>query len=347
MNKTYSYVASHSYQFFQNNLTGTITSKIKGINDGFQEIHNALEYQVSKPVLTTIVTGIGLACVNLQIFLVVISFAIIQGSVSVFFGKKLNVIETTKENIWHKIMGYMADNISNIFTISSYAKKQYEAYKINELYEKNYKPMALKWCMVDFIMSCLQALIYVTFIALLFIYMIYLKNNGDISVGDIAFIMAMAYVFIDNMWVAINTIKDFSHTIARFRSAFSILQIPQDIIDTPNAVKLKVSQGEINFKNLCFNYENNRTIFNNLNLHIKCAEKVGIVGKTGAGKSTLISLLLKNFKLTSGDIIIDNQSICDVSSDSLRSQIALIPQDIMLFHRSIGENIGYAKDNFK
>lgn len=80
-------------------------------------------------------------------------------------------------------------------------------------------------------------------------------------------------------------------------------------------------------------------------MHIKAGEKVGIVGHSGSGKSTLIALLLKNFKAGIGDIIIDNQSIYDTSSDSLREQISLIPQDIMLFHHSVGENIGYAKEN--
>jgi ATP-binding cassette subfamily B protein len=80
-----------------------------------------------------------------------------------------------------------------------------------------------------------------------------------------------------------------------------------------------------------------------MNLTIKPGQKVGLVGHSGAGKSTLIALLLKNFALKSGEIEIDGQSINNVTSDSLRSQISLIPQDIMLFHRSIGENIGYAR----
>ncbi len=345
MNKVYDYVSNHSYQFFLNNLAGTIISKVKGINDGCQEITTALEFQVSKPVLTTIATGIGLACISWKIFLAVIVFAIVQGSISVFFGKKLNTIETDKQNTWHKIIGYISDNIMNIFTISSYAKKQYEAFKINERYEKSYKPLALEWCRVDFIMSCITALTYILFIALLFLYMIYLRNNGDISIGDIAFTLSVAYIFLDNMWGAINAVKDFSHIIARFKSAFTIMQMPQDTIDIPDAVALKVSAGEIIFKNLCFHYENHHAIFSNLNIHIKAGEKIGIVGHSGAGKSTLISLLLKNFKMVSGDIIIDGQSINDVSSDSLHEQISLIPQDIMLFHRSIGENIGYAKEN--
>jgi ATP-binding cassette subfamily B protein len=147
------------------------------------------------------------------------------------------------------------------------------------------------------------------------------------------------------MWSAIIAVKDFFHTLARFVSSFSIMQIPQDIIDTPHAVELQVLAGEIIFKNVCFGYPNCEAIFNNLNLQIKAGEKVGIVGYSGAGKSTLISLLLKNFSSLSGDIIIDKQSIYSVSSDSLRAQIALIPQDILLFHRTIRENIGYAKAN--
>ena len=346
MNKVYDYVSNHSYQFFQNNLTGTIISKVKGINDGCQKIHNGLEFQVSKPVLVTIFTGIGLAIASLQIFVVVMIFSIIQGSVAVFWGKKLNRIENEKEDSWHKIIGHISDNITNIFTIFSYATKQKEAQAISDRYDKTYKPAALEWCRVDFIMSVLMTAIHWTFMISLFVYMIHLRNKGNIGVGDIAFIMSLTYIFIDAMWQSINAVKDFSHTIAAFKSSFSIMQIPQEIIDKPNASELKISKGEIVFKNISFGYEKEGLhTLKNLNLHIKAGEKIGLVGYSGAGKSTLVSLLLKNFKIGSGDILIDGQSIYDVTSDSLRSQIALIPQDTMLFHRSIGENIGYAKEN--
>lgn len=119
----------------------------------------------------------------------------------------------------------------------------------------------------------------------------------------------------------------------------------------------------IHFKNIDFSYTKTNQVFEGLNLQIAKWQKVGIVGHSGAGKSTLINLLLKNFAITnynywdraaqdgnvssdeSGDILINNQSIYDVSSDSLRAHIALIPQDIILFHRSIIENIAYAKQN--
>lgn len=118
----------------------------------------------------------------------------------------------------------------------------------------------------------------------------------------------------------------------------------------------------IHFKNVDFAYTKTNKVFDGLNMQIAKWEKVGIVGHSGAGKSTLINLLLKNFAITNyeywnrsahegvssnkgGDILINNQSIYDVSSDSLRAHISLIPQDIMLFHRSILENIAYAKSN--
>jgi ATP-binding cassette subfamily B protein len=119
----------------------------------------------------------------------------------------------------------------------------------------------------------------------------------------------------------------------------------------------------IHFKNIEFSYTNTNKVFDGLNLQIAKWQKIGIVGHSGAGKSTIVNLLLKNFAIANykhwdrvaneasvsnhedGDILINNQSIYDVSSDSLRAQISLIPQDIMLFHRSIFENISYAKQN--
>ncbi|HJD66388.1 MAG TPA: ATP-binding cassette domain-containing protein [Rickettsia endosymbiont of Bembidion nr. Transversale] len=190
-----------------------------------------------------------------------------------------------------------------------------------------------------------MSLVYWVYLIGIFIYVIHLRNLGEISIGDIAFIMSLTFLFAESSWQATMAVKDFLEVIAAFRSAFTIMKITQNMIDKENAAELKISKGEIIFKDVSFSYKDNSSVFKNLNLSIKAGEKVGIVGHSGGGKSTLIALLLKNFKAGKGDIIIYNQSIYNTSSDSLRSQISLIPQDIMLFHRSIGENIGYAKEN--
>ncbi len=179
----------------------------------------------------------------------------------------------------------------------------------------------------------------------LLLYMIHLRRAGAVTVGDFMFVMTVTYFLVDNIWNLVSQVSDFASKLGDFKSSFSVLRTPQELIDKPDARDLKVLKGEIIFKDISFKYESGEQIFHKLNLHIKAGEKVGLVGYSGAGKSTLVALLLKNFKINGGDILIDNQTIYDVSSDSLRAQIAVIPQDTMLFHRSIGENIGYAKEN--
>lgn len=334
-----------SYTFFQNNLSGSIVGKIKGIGDNYFKIHQALEFQLSKPLLITLFSGISLAFTNIKIFLFILVFTAIYSPIAFRFFTKLAKMEQAKQDSWYHLFGTVADRIANIFTIFSFATKQRELQKIQDYYDKVHNPIVIKYYKYDLIISIILCLFYWVFLISLFFYVIYMRNNGEISIGDIAFVMSLTFLFTENSWHTTMEIKDFLEDVAAFRAAFSIMQISQDTIDKPHSTELKISKGEIVFHNLSFNYANNRNVLKNLNLYIKAGEKIGIVGHSGVGKSTLISLLLKNFKATNGDIIIDSQSIYDISSDSLRSQISLIPQDIMLFHRSVGENIGYAGDN--
>jgi ATP-binding cassette subfamily B protein len=270
---------------------------------------------------------------------------VIYSPVAFHFFNKLAKIEQKKQDSWYYLFGTVADRISNIFTIFSFATKWQELRKIKDYYDNIHNPLVIKFYRYDLIISIILALFYWIFLIFLFFYVIYMRNNGEISIGDIAFVMSLTFLFTENSWHTTMEIKGFLEDIAAFRSAFSIMQVPQDTIDTPGAPKLKISKGNIIFKNLSFNYQDTSYIFKDLNLSIKAGQKVGIVGHSGAGKSTLIALLLKNFKATDGDIIIDNQSLYKTSSESLRTQVSLIPQDILLFHRSIGDNIGYAKEN--
>ena len=345
MDKICNHCFNLPYVYFQNNLSGSVVGKIRGIGDNYYKMHQALEYKLSTSILSTIFSGIVLANTNIKIFFAIIAFTAVYLPLSLKFFTKLAKMEQARQDAWYNLFGNVADCISNIFTIFSFAAKKRELNKINDYYYNVHNPLAIKYYKYDFIVSIILALVYWVYLIGIFVYVIHLRNLGEISIGDIAFVMSLTFLFAENSWHATMAIKSFLEVIAAFRSAFTIMQIPQDTIDKEDAADLKISKGEIIFKEIEFAYKDSSNIFKSLNLHIKAGEKVGIVGHSGGGKSTLIALLLKNFKASNGDIIIDNQSIYDSSSDSLRSQISLIPQDIMLFHRSIGENIGYAKEN--
>ncbi|MBP9791636.1 MAG: ATP-binding cassette domain-containing protein [Rickettsiales bacterium] len=126
------------------------------------------------------------------------------------------------------------------------------------------------------------------------------------------------------------------------QASLDIINKPHELRDKTKAITLEVKTPSIEYQNIYF-YYNHNLIFENLNIKIASGEKVGIVGHSGAGKSSLVNLLLKYFHPSAGSILIDNQSIENVTQDSLRHNIAMIPQDIMLFHDSIMENIRYSK----
>lgn len=341
--KSYDYIQNHSYHFFQNTHSGTIISKIKGILAGYNNFWFAFHHQIAIPFLEILVVIISLWFVNSQLFFFMFFWCILI--FSVMFKMSLNVsklaVKTTDSQ--HQAMGFVADNITNISSLFSFASRKRELNKIrnfliNDTAQKDYTQIRY-----EIKLAFVGVILYASMLILLFIFMIHLRRISAITIGDFVFVMTVTFFVVENIWQLVSKVGDFLGKMGDFKSSFSILQIPQDVIDRKDVKDLKVSRGEIIFRDISFAYKEDKKIFSHLNIHIKSGEKVGLVGYSGAGKSTIVSLLLKNFKANQGDILIDDQSIYDVSSDSLRLQIALIPQDTLLFHRSIKENISYAK----
>lgn len=171
-------------------------------------------------------------------------------------------------------------------------------------------------------------------------FMIFYWMMGKISTGEVV----QLFYTVWNVSLVMLRIGDmapeFFQALGIATQALSIMQDPQDLGDRPNTQELQISTGEIVFDNVDFHY-GEKKLFRNKHVRIRGKEKVGLVGFTGAGKSTFINLILRFFPLDSGKILIDEQEIAAVSLESLRRQIALIPQDPILFHRTLRENISY------
>ena len=344
--KAYDYIQNHSYQFFQNIHSGSIVSKIKGIEAGYNNLWFGVHHRLANPMLEILVTIIALAFINLQLFVFMAIWCCVFFPVMLGMSLKVSKLAKATTDSHHEAMGFIADNITNIFSLFSFASRRQELKKIDKFLNDDRAKKDYAWIRYELKMAFVGIAFYATMLVSLLLFMIHLRRINAITIGDFVFVMTVTFFVVDNIWKLTSEIGDFLGKIGDLKSSFSVLQISQEIIDRSNASTLKIHKGEIVFKDVSFGYEKEGLhTLKNLNLHIKAGQKIGLVGYSGAGKSTLVSLLLKNFKIGSGDILIDSQSIYDVSSDSLRSQIALIPQDTMLFHRSIGENIGYAKES--
>jgi ATP-binding cassette subfamily B protein len=166
--------------------------------------------------------------------------------------------------------------------------------------------------------------------------------QGVISTGEVIQIFNTTWNVIMVLWFAGETIPQFFQSVGIATQALSVMNDPQDVLDKAAAVPLSVEKGEIVFENVSF-YYGEKQLFENKDVYIKAGEKVGLVGYSGAGKSTFVNLILRFYPVEKGRILIDGQNIADVTLESLRSQVTLIPQDPLLFHRSLEDNIRYGR----
>lgn len=330
------------YDFFQNQIAGSLTSKI---NDAFQHLPH-LMFTMINPFgyffLLIIISLVLLASVS-PIF--AISMAIWVGLffvVTFFSMKKSVLINANYAKEKSKIIGVAADYLSNMISVKLFANRKFELSRFIKL-QKQFIAIAERggfyhtWLYT--FLGILTSFYAVGFVAVLILG----YQNGYVSPGDFALVIMTNFNIINTLFQLSHTLRDFVANWGAVDQAILLLESYVLHIDKPDANTLKVPKGQITFKNVKFHYKGTEPLFQNKSIEIKAGQKVGLVGYSGGGKSTFVNLILRLFNVNEGAILIDGQNICDVTQDSLRSAIAMIPQDPSLFHRSFMDNIRYGR----
>lgn len=340
---SYNYVQTHSFLFFQNNFTGSVSSKIKGILDGYEKIWSEMHRGMLQNILGVVINLIALSIVNINIGILIFVWAIIYIPLMNILSKKLNYFSSEVTESSYRIIGGISDKITNILSLFSFSTRKHELESLKKDMRHDFIPKEVKLIKQHALISVVGTILYlIKFLVILF-YMIHLRMENIISIGSFAFVFALVLHIADNIWHTTVQLQDLAKALGNFKSSMSILRVPHDNVDKKYAKDIVVKSPKIEFKNVNFQYDKYQHVFADFNLKIKSGEKIGLVGHSGAGKSSLINLLVRYFNATSGNITIDDQDIGSVTQDSLRDHIAIIPQDISLFHRTLMDNIRYGK----
>lgn len=339
--EVYEHVQRNPYHFFQNTQTGSITSKIKGILDGYDSFWAAMHHDFVPKVANAVILTALLSIVNMKISAFVALWAICFTAIMYWLSTIMHTLSFAHAKTRHTIFGLIADNVSNILTIFSFSARKIELNRLNQEVKHNFIPTQIKVYKFNFFSHIIAAILYWIMLISLFLFMIHLRKTNQATSGDLVFVMGLVFKISSDLWQIIHRMQDFMKNMGDLKSSFELLKAPQEPSEQENSERLVVTRPSIEFNNINFAYETGKPLFSGLNLTIKPGEKVGLVGLSGAGKSTLISLLLKYFKIDDGQILIDNQNISHYSGDAIRKHISIIPQDILLFHRSLLDNIRY------
>lgn len=331
-------IMSYPYSFFQNTASGSLVSKIKGLVDGYNDLWNQLYYGISYWTLASITTAGSIFLINVRLGFIVLIWSLFYISVSYFFASKINILSNAQNNIKHKVFGKLADILSNFQAVKLFATRYNESNLLKHYMSSDYIPAEQKTTRYKIVSAVIKDLLSIGIIAVVIIYAIKLRQANLISVGDFVFVFGMIFQFQDNLW---HLMQEFNYVADKVGDLNSSLSIYDECTNEYSGQETIISKlPEIHFNNLHFSYAD-KAVFSGLNLKLKPGEKLGLVGYTGSGKTTLINLLLKMFSPLAGEITINGINIANIDNDSLRRQIAVMPQDISLFHRSLLENITY------
>lgn len=335
------YTMGHSHSYFQDNFAGAIARKISEVAESALRLHDIIRFQIWYALIQITTSLTYMLYANVIYGLAFIAFII---AVTVPVVLRLPRIRQRSFRYSEQralVTGIIVDMLSNIPAVKSFASLPHEVdvhgQIANEERTRASKVIRSMVQLEDMRRICLVILGGgMTTLAC------YGWSRGWITVGEASSISTLSLMLTGTVWMLGGAMVQLVDEAGYITDALRITTRPHAITDKPDAKKIEISKGLIEFRDVCFSFSGH-PIFNPLNMSIQGGEKIAIVGPSGSGKSTFVSCLLRLYDLEDGAILIDGQSIADVTQDSLHDAIAVIPQDTSLFHRSLMENIRYGR----
>ncbi len=242
-----------------------------------------------------------------------------------------------------RVSAVMVDSISNYLTVKTFAKEEYEIDRFDKVSTYRKKKRIATWILHSHY-NCVQALMMISLEILLIYFMIGWWAEGIFTAGDFFMFEIYILVLFRGLWDFGRRIQDIYEQLAYAKEMVNILEEKIEVEDISNAKTFQYKQGKIEFKNVSFKYsDGNRYLLKGFNLLINPGEKIALVGPSGGGKTTITKLLFRFHDINSGEILIDDQNIKDITQKSLREKISMVPQNPDMFHRTIAENITFGK----
>lgn len=335
-------IKHHDVVFFYNQLAGSVSSKIK---DAATLIPNMIYAVVDNYVRIglLIIVAIVLLATTHWLFSIAL-FLWVAFFLGVFWlnVKKMNALSEVTAECDAKVWGGIVDCLSNMVSVKYFSSSAYEAKILGKAQQAYNHGVLVKGRFLTPFYFWL-GMAFSSYIVVCLGILIYLYRLELITPGDFAFVFAINYEIIDQLFALTHTLRDFVNNWGTAEQALSILEVVPQVQDKPQAPPLVVTKREIAFQKVGFHYEGVEDLFEDKSITILPKQKVGLVGYSGGGKSTFVNLILRLYDVNAGRILLDSQDIREVTQDSLRSAISMIPQDPALFHRSLMENIRYGK----
>lgn len=338
----FDYLQKHSYSYFANNFSGSIVKKHKSFVNTFEQLTDQLFYEIIPGVVTVLIMIVVMGQLNALLGWSMFGWMVIFLFINWLFNKYKLRFDVQRSEAETATSGLLSDTVSNNINIKLFNGYLYESDSYGNLSEKLHKIRKFTWDMGAIFYGFQSLLMLILEVSVLY-FAVRLWQKDMLTVGDFVLIQSYLFTAMILVWDFGRVMMKIYERLAEAEEMTRILNMPHQIVDANKTRSLKVDKGEITFEDVSFKYEEGEYVVENFNLTVNPGQKVALVGLSGSGKSTLTKLLLRLYDVVGGKILVDGRNIAKVTQESLRNNISLVPQDPILFHRSLMENIRYGR----
>ncbi|MBI5456164.1 ABC transporter ATP-binding protein [Candidatus Kaiserbacteria bacterium] len=339
------YVTLHSRTYFSNRFAGSIANKIGHASSGMVDMVELLLWEFMELFVAVITSFFIAFFASPSIALIFLVWVIVVAVLNSYFAYKRTPLSAKAQQLETSLTGKTVDLLSNITAMQEYARRPFEIVRLKDAIDERRLAGLRNWWYGERVLVINNVL--QTFFGAAMLYTaIKLAMLGSISPGDVVLIITIIFRIEGLLQTLGSNLNKVSNVWGEIEESLNEIVEPHEIPDREDAIDLVVSEGKIDVNTISFAYEETQ-VFQHLSIHVEAGQRVGLVGRSGSGKSTLMRLLLHHHDIQGGSITIDDTDIAGVKQESLRRAISIVPQEPLLFHRTVLENIGYGKPNAK
>lgn len=336
----FKYLTGHPMRYFTEHFAGSLGNRISAAGQAAGALYGGLLWKIMPPCVDFLGAVIVLFTVHWQMAWALIAFVAVVAAIITLFGIRGRAKHQRFAAQSARVGGELVDVVSNVWTIKAFSARHRESQRLAREIGIEAQAQRRSWMYLEKARVIHDICLSIMAGGML-IWAIQLWIAGTVTAGDVVMVSALTFRILHGSRDLALALVDAVQQMSAIEETLQIIIQPHGLNDPEPPLAL--SRGDIQFKGVSFAYPDGRRVFENFNLHVPLGQKVGIVGQSGAGKSTLISLIQRLDDVSDGAILIDGQNISEVSQDSLRARMAVVPQEAALFNRSIRENIRYGR----
>ena len=336
----FNWLSKHSSGYFADRFAGSLATKVTNASNGVSDMLPKMLWNFF-PTFLQLFLSIGLAYVAKPLLAGLMGIWCLMFLIlNAVLVRKKAVLSEASSNAYTALKGQLVDIITNIRVVHQFAMLGKEKERALRFISDHQQKSVRSWRYSEGILLT-NNILQTGLLAGILLTAVWLHSQARITLGDVVMVTGLTWGILESLLFIGNSLNGMMENYGEVKEGLDIILLPHDIVDKDSAAPLAATSGQVRFEKVKFTYGGRREVFEDFSLEIPAGQKVGLVGESGAGKSTFTQLLLRMYDVEEGAIRVDGHNIAEVTQDSLRSAISFVPQTSMLFHRSLRENILY------